>query len=143
VSSFAVMRKLLVMTMSVTMLIVSSMPMAIGAADCPPPAYEAATAEFVTGDRMHAHNIHQQDEYMQQQYGMALAGDWQKDRIECGCGHHNSIDSLPHLLAPHMTSAAIQMTDQPSATVPIQFDAVWQTSAKRVPLPPPQYLIFS
>jgi histidinol-phosphate/aromatic aminotransferase/cobyric acid decarboxylase-like protein len=137
------MRKLLVMTMSVTMLIVSSMPMAIGAANCPPPAYEAATAESVAGDRMYAHNIYQQNGYVKQQYGMALAGDWQKDRIECGCGHHNSIDSLPHLLAPHMTSVVIQMTDQPSAAVPIQLDAVWQTSAVRVPLPPPQYLIFS
>ncbi len=121
------MQKLLVMLMSVTLLIISSVPMSASAASCAIPVHPSV-----------ANDINANHEY-----GMSLNSDWQYDRIECGCGCHNSIDSLPQLFAPHMTSDIIQLTEPASVPVSVQTEMAWQASAVRVPLPPPQYLIFS
>ncbi len=79
-----------------------------------------------------------EETHVQHEHGMALNDDWQHDRIECGCGCHNSIDSLPHLFSPHMTSDAIQMTEHLSAMVSVHSESPWLARALRVPLPPPQ-----
>jgi len=79
-----------------------------------------------------------EDEHVQHEHSMTLNNDWQRDRIECGCGCHNSADSLPHLLAPHMTSDIIQMAEHLSAMLPVRPETAWLVHAVRVPLPPPQ-----
>lgn len=77
--------------------------------------------------------------YAEHEHGTTLNGDWQHDRIECGCGCHNSIDSLPQLLSPLMTSHSAEMTDQLAVSLPVQYEMAWLVSAVRVLLPPPQY----
>jgi len=72
------------------------------------------------------------------EHSKALNSDWQRDRIECGCGCHNSADALPHLLAPHMTSDTIQMAEHLSAMLPVRPETAWLLHVVRVPLPPPQ-----
>jgi hypothetical protein len=131
------MRKLIVTIMSATLLIVSSAPMVAAAADCPP-AHEAAMTRAGADYHAHVHDLQQQGRH---DHAMALIGDWQNDRIECGCGCHSSVDSLPHLLAPHMASDAVRMTGQLSIKVSLQPGMAWQSSPVRVPLPPPQYNI--
>ena len=132
-SSCAVMRKLLVMTMSVTLLIISSVPMSAAAVDCAVPVH-ASSAENKTADLLSEHHMS-----VEHEHAVALNSDWQHDRIECGCGCHNNIDSLPQLLAPHMTSDAIQMTEQIPGSVENQLEMAWLVSVIRIPLPPPQY----
>jgi hypothetical protein len=127
------MRKLLVMTISLTLLIISSVPMSAAAVACAVPVHNRLSAE-IAADIQSGHGM-----YAEHEHGMALNNDWQHDRIECGCGCHNSIDSLPQLLAPHMTSDSIQMTDQLADSVANQPEKAWLAAAVRVPLPPPQY----
>ena len=111
-SSCAAMRKLLVMTMTITLLIISSVPMSVATAACAPPTHNTSSAE-VAADK---HSEH--DQHAEHEHSMTLNNDWQHDRIECGCGCHNSIDSLPQLLAPHLTSDAVELTVQHVFTVP-------------------------
>jgi len=123
------------MMMSITLLIVSSVPMS-AAAICAIPMHTSFHDDIAADvEQGQPH----EDAHVQHEHVMALNGDLQHDRIERGCGCHNSIDSLPHLLAPHMTSDTIQMTEQLSASVPTQPETIWLGSAVRVPLPPPQY----
>jgi hypothetical protein len=121
--------------MSVTLLIISSVPMSAMAAMCD------ITVQTSSHDDM-AVNMEQgmvhEETHVQHEHSMALNSDWQRDRIECGCGCHNSIDSLPHLFSPHMTSDAIQMTEHLSEVIPVRFETAWLVYAVRVPLPPPQ-----
>jgi hypothetical protein len=127
------MRKLIVMTMTFTLLIISSVPMSLAAAACAVPVHNTSSAEMAAD--MHSEH----DQHAEHEHSMALNNDWQHDRIECGCGCHNSIDSLPQLLAPHMTSDAIHMTEQLTVAVANQPGLAWQVATVRVPLPPPQY----
>ncbi len=129
------MRKLLVMMMSVTLLIVSSVPMSAVAAICTIPV-NASVHDDMAADM--GQGMQHGDEHVQHEHSMALNSDWQHERIECGCGCHNSIDSLPHLLAPHMTSDTIQMAEHLSMAVPVRLEMAWLVHAVRVPLPPPQ-----
>jgi hypothetical protein len=129
------MRKLLVMLVSVTLLIISSVPISAATAFCTIPVH-TSTMDDMAAD-MDQGMLHE-DTHVQHDHDMALNNDWQRDRIECGCGCHNSIDSLPHVLAPHMTSDSIQMPEQLSVTVQVQPETAWLVHAVRVPLPPPQ-----
>jgi hypothetical protein len=121
--------------MSVTLLIISSVPMSAMAAMCDTPVQTSAHDDMTAnmGQGM-AH----EDEHVQHEHSMALNSDWQRDRIECGCGCHNSIDSLPHLFAPHMTSDTIQIAEHLFVVVPVRFETAWLVYTVRVPLPPPQ-----
>jgi len=70
------------------LLIVSSAPMF--------PA--AAKACALDDDSTYVHATHH--------HSIRLNFDLQTCRIECGCGEHRGVDSLPHLLAPHAISLA-------------------------------------
>ena len=82
-----------------TLLSVSSVPIAAEAVAHNQP--EQAT---------HESEMHMQDDQTQHQlqshHDSMKIKDCQQTRIECGCGCHRSVDSLPHLLSPHMTSSA-------------------------------------
>ena len=129
------MRKPIVMIISVTLLIISSVPMSAVAAICDIPVHTSAHDDMTAN--MEQGMVHEETS-VQHEHGMAMNDDWQYDRIECGCGCHNSIDSLPHLFFPHITSDAIEMTEHLSAMVPVRFETVWLVYAVRIPLPPPQ-----
>jgi len=129
------MRKLLAMIMSMMLLIVGSVPMSAVASICDIPA-NASSHDDMTA-HMEQGMVHEET-HVQHEHGMALNSDWQRDRIECGCGCHNSADSLPHLFSPHMTSDIIQITGQLSAMTSVLFESAWLMYAVRVPIPPPQ-----
>lgn len=74
--------------LSLCMVLVSSLPLL--------PLGVFCSAESVAIADVHASHGHQA-EHM----GASLQ-DWQTSRIECGCGCHRSIDSLPQVFAPHI-----------------------------------------
>ncbi|HXH73302.1 MAG TPA: hypothetical protein VNI58_10850 [Mariprofundaceae bacterium] len=91
------MRRLVSLFVSVALLVVSSVPLvSANACEMPVPAQAARHAVpthtiALQSPAMHAGHCH----------CAAPAGDWQHCCIECGCGCHRSLDTLPHLLAPH------------------------------------------
>jgi len=82
------MRKICSTVLMIALLIVSSAPMF--------PA--AAKACALNDNSTHAQAVHH--------HSIRLNFDLQTCRIECGCGKHRGVDSLPHLLAPHAISLA-------------------------------------
>jgi len=128
------MRKVLAVFLAATLLCVSSVPAFAEAASCAGP--ESALAM----DNEHAehHDDGIEDAHLGHDHVAGLQGDWQKDRIECGCGCHNSIDSLPHLLAPHNITTASFNVENGSDVVALQSESALVVSVARVPLPPPQ-----
>ena len=102
--------------MSCTLLLISSMPSLALASMCDISddsgislADKAASQHMVMQKHhaMHQHIIHSRD----------VSKDWQTCRIECGCGCHQQLDSLPHVLSPHIISQAATLTQQPSLAV--------------------------
>jgi len=128
------MRKLFAMVLSVTLLIISSVPMSVASTFCVIPVQTSAQHEMPDIDEGMMHET----SHVRHDHGIALNGVWQHDRIECGCGCHNSIDSLPYMMAPHMASNFTQMTEKFSIVIPLQLETAWLVAAIRLPLPPPQ-----
>jgi len=87
--------------LSAVLLLVSSAPLVSAVACDMPPAHVAAM-QAETSD----HELMMHDEHAP---ALALSADI--CRIECGCGCHHSIDSLPNLLAPHSADAGFQPED--------------------------------
>jgi hypothetical protein len=82
-------RKVISILLAGTLLAVSSLPLLpTTAMACPTGNMEHGAMQMQGG---HQHHV-------------APVGDWQGCCIQCGCGCHRSIDSLPHLLAPHTVS---------------------------------------
>ena len=114
------MRKFMALLMSCTLLLISSMPSLALASMCDISddssitlASKAASQHRVIQKHhaMHPHIIHSRE----------VSKDWQTCRIECGCGCHRNVDSLPHLLSPHIIS---QVTDLPRLPTPAVAEAV-------------------
>jgi len=132
------MRRVFSLLVSISLLIVSSVPMVSMAEICAPPAHETAMDEAMQGDYQHdSHDDAMKHEDVK--HSMTLAGDRQKQRIECGCGCHRSIDSLPHLLAPHTVAVAQLQIEMLSAPIPVQLSPALISEALRIPVPPPQF----
>jgi len=114
------MRKVCSMVLMIALLIVSSAPMF--------PA--AAKACALDSDATHMHATHH--------HSIRLNFDLQTCRIECGCGMHRDVDSLPHLLAPHAISLAdfdISLVMMDVAVVDIP---VLKPRLLPFPVPPPR-----
>jgi len=81
---------------SAALLVVSSAPLVSAVACDMPPAHAAMQTEasHTSQLELETHVDH-------------LAMSMDTCRIECGCGCHRNIDSLPHLLAPHCADAGI------------------------------------
>jgi len=80
---------------------------------------------------MHMHAAHH--------HGIVLNLDLQTSRIECGCGCHRSVDSLPNLLAPHAVSlagfdAGLVITNVANMNLP-----VLKPRLLPFPVPPPRH----
>ncbi len=104
------MRKLAAVFLCFTLLFVSSAPAV--AASCDMPAHEAsATMCELSGQAMpmvgNQHDIDAQDCF-----------------LECGCGCHHNVDSLPHQFSPHSVSSDLLFT---VAHTPLA-DMPWQLS---------------
>ena len=127
--------------MVLTLFSVSSVPMVDAAVNCAPPVHEMAMDEAMQDDHQHGtvpHDDATKHEDVKHEHGNALAGDWQKQRIECGCGCNRSIDTLPHLLAPHTVAVAQFQIEMLPVQIEVQLSPVLITEAPRIPVPPPQ-----
>jgi len=132
------MRKFVAVFLSLSLLIISSVPLSVQAAACAMPEHVAVGDQ---GTDNHAHHMNHEvsvEEDQGHEHKMALMGDWQKDRVECGCGCHRSVDNLPHLLAPHMIDNAGFHAGEVSIMVSIQPVTILLLTAAQVSLPPPQ-----
>lgn len=109
------MRKAVSLLVALAVVLISSMPMAPAVLACTGmPAHATGSMEpgSMGQNSMHENSMHQGSMHE----GMAAAAQLaaqQIDRaadhacIECGCGCHADIDSLPHMLAPHSTDMAL------------------------------------
>ncbi|OIO74745.1 MAG: hypothetical protein AUJ57_01655 [Zetaproteobacteria bacterium CG1_02_53_45] len=132
------MRKVVAVFLTWSLLIISSAPLSVEVADCAMPDFERIHEQ---GMDEHAHHMNHDASVSTDQgheHRVALMSDWQTDRIECGCGCHRNIDSLPHLLAPHAISSAGFQAGVTSVSLSVKPAAIWLSAAALVPLPPPQ-----
>ncbi|MDQ6960566.1 MAG: hypothetical protein Q9M27_05995 [Mariprofundaceae bacterium] len=115
------MRKICSMVLMSALLVVTSVPLL------------PAAAKFCALDdgamQMHAAHDH----------GMVLNLDFQTARIECGCGCHRSVDSLPNLLAPHVVSLAGLDVGLVIASVADVNLPVLKPRLLPFPVPPPRF----
>jgi len=135
----ATMRKLIALCMSCTLLFISSMPTVALASVCDMPDYSAvsladkAEKQAATTSMQH----HQNMKHHVVIHRHKVSKDWQTCRIECGCGCHRHIDSLPHLLSPHVISQVAELPRLPALAVAeaiLRFDYFYIAP---VQLPPP------
>jgi len=89
--------------LSAVLLLVSSAPLVSAVACDMPPAHAAA----MQGEDIHTASS-MSHMHGESHHAIALSTDLDTCRLECGCGCHRSIDSLPNLLAPHSADAGIQ-----------------------------------
>ncbi len=133
------MRKFVAVFLSLSLLIISSAPLSVEAASCAMPEQKTVSEQGM--DENHAHHMNHEisvGEDPGHEHSVVLMGDWQTDRIECGCGCHRNVDSLPHLLAPHMIDSAGFRAGEISVMASIQPVTILLMTAMQVPLPPPQ-----
>ncbi|ATX81226.1 hypothetical protein Ga0123462_0351 [Mariprofundus ferrinatatus] len=129
------MRKVLAIFLAATLLCVSSVPAFAEAASCAGPEVAAITAG---GEHAMHHDDGLDEAHLGHDHSAGLSADWQKDRIECGCGCHRSVDALPHLLAPHTFTSINLETGVESREAPFRLEVALVCSTPRIPIPPPQ-----
>ena len=61
-------------------------------------------------------------------------------RIECACGCHNNIDTLPHLLAPHAIDMQQDYSAQTTNDESIHVAVLQATFNPSIPIPPPEFI---
>lgn len=132
------MRNLISMFMTCTLLIISCMPSVSLAAMCAMPLPASASIEKLAAEYADKHQNHTMA--MTLQHDDMMHGDWQTSRIECGCGCHQHLDSLPHLLSPHIMSQAVEIPKN-KAVQGIEFYAYSRIFyIPSVQLPPPNLI---
>jgi len=119
-------RKAISILLAIAVLSVSAVPL------LPATAMACPSTQSVHGKAMHMQAGHQGH-----QHRIAPLNDWQTCRIECGCGCHRSIDSLPHLLAPHAVSLAPFRVEMVVADASAETAPVLQARQLVLPTPPP------
>lgn len=140
------------MIMSATLLIVSGVPMA-AAKECAMPMPQMQKMHAADGGMAAMHEdmhgmkgMHDQmrDEAMpmQHKHDPAAASDQHEEQImaECCCSFHGLIDSLPHLLAPHMTSDTAALAKADAKGTSLYVETAWLVRKTRIPLPPPEFV---
>ena len=153
--SVAPMRKLLAITMTATLLLVSGVPMS-SAKECAMPMPDTGIMadmhamhgmqQSADQQEMHAahdmHEMHGGEMSMQHEHAAAPQprGRLAEIKSECCCSFHGLIDSLPHLLAPHMTSDIAMLTEAGSESGLLYVETAWLVRKARIPLPPPELI---
>jgi len=132
------MRKLISIWVACTLLFITTMPTASLAAMCALSTVAPVSIEKIASQQVMQHHPDMHEPVQMMHHTDAeMSGDWQTCRIECGCGCHQHLDSLPHLLSPHIMS---QATDLPENEVVqgIEFYAysrIFYTPSVQVPPP--------
>ncbi len=98
--NFRPMRRYIASLMSAVLMMISSLPLVSVAEACPMPeqAMLEAAADMNAGHTMAMHA----SDIAAAGHSIVMSDDMQDCRMECGCGHHQSLDALPHQLAPHV-----------------------------------------
>jgi len=140
------MRRMVCLVVSVALFVVSSAPL-VSAVACEMPEAAVGTAG---GEAMGQGGHHGQTVSLAMAsvagmhaghaHSVTLAGDWQHCRIECGCGCHRSIDTLPHLLAPHSVDSGFQSDLLVSERVAAMTASRLSDRDSRVISPPPDFV---
>jgi len=66
-----------------------------------------------------------------------MSGDLQTCRIECGCGCHQHLGSLPHVLSPHIVPQVASLSNHVSVNVSDTYRYSQIFYVPMVQLPPP------
>jgi len=129
------MRKLISMMMTCTLLFISIMPTVSLAAMCKMTVSGASSIEQMAAE--YAGQYHQDHKQSMHHHEDMMHGDWQTCRIECGCGCHRHLDSLPHLLSPHMMSESADLPEVQSIGIAEYYAYSQIFYIPLVQLPPP------
>jgi len=130
------MRKLISIWIICTLLLITTMPTASLAAMCAPSQAAAINIEkMATKQMVHHQDMHEPMQTMHHT-DAAASGDWQTCRIECGCCHRH-LDSLPHVLSPHIIPQVADLMDIPQAFIVENYSYSQLTYVPLVQLPPP------
>jgi len=132
------MRKLISIWVICTLLFITTLPTASLAAMCAIPQAASTTIETMANMQamQHQKHAHKPTHIMHHSDAMAKA-DWQTCRIECGCGCHRHLDSLPHALSPHIIPQVADLMDIPHAFIVENYSYSQLTYVPMVQLPPP------
>jgi len=137
------MRKFVALMLSLMIVLLSSMPMVPLASACAP-AHDAAMHGMDDGIDMQAHHAAMQAADTQTVASDVLASNVKAEAgqacIECGCGCHDSIDSLPHMLAPHSPDTASLSCVQGMQRVDPLAELNPEPRVLSVFSPPPQFI---
>ena len=151
------MRKFVAIFLSASMLAVSSLPTVSLAALCgdtdllsnlrasqQASHLKAMQAEDTGHDHAHHHHAaksHSPELHAGHDHGpVAMSGDMQTNRIECGCGCHHNTDGSPLLTTPHLLQSQAMMHEV--SVLRIDMPGMIELEALSVPvaLPPPEHL---
>lgn len=132
------MRKLISIWVACTLLFITTMPTASLAAMC-----ELSTVAPVSIEEMASQQVMQHHPDMHKSMQMMhhtnaeMSGDLQTCRIECGCGCHQHLDSLPHALSPHIVPQVAALPDNLSVAISETYSYSQIFYVPMVQLPPP------
>jgi len=132
------MRKLISIWVACTLLFITTMPTASLAAMCALSTVAPVNiAEMANQQVMQHHPDMHEPVQMMHHTDAEMSGDWQTCRIECGCGCHRHLDSLPHALSPHIIPQVADLMDIPHAFIVENYSYSQLTYVPMVQLPPP------
>lgn len=121
------MRQSIAFILIASLLLVSSLPLVAAANGCPLVATAHATALDATGSNGAVMQMKQD--------GMPAPCS-----LECACGCHRNVDSLPQLLAPHAIGDGAARSQAAHEAPAIDVAMALQPRSQRVLLPPPRTL---
>jgi hypothetical protein len=132
------MRKLISIWVACTLLFITTMPTASLAAMCALSTTGSISIEEMASQQtmMHHSDMHKPMQMMHHT-DAAMSGDWQTCRIECGCGCHQHMDSLPHVLSPHIVPQLASLPDNLSVGVSEAYSYSQIFYVSMVQIPPP------
>jgi len=127
------MRKLISIWMTCTLLFISSIPTVAVAAMCGATNVDSTHIEEMAEMQSTEH----QETSMSTNHHDMMDKDWQTCRIECGCGCHQHLDSLPHVLSPYVISQLLDFSRMQGAEVAEYYIWSQYSYVPAVQLPPP------
>ncbi len=127
------MRKLISTWMTCTLLLITCMPSISLASACDISEQASMNIESMSAQAKLKHH----QEMVQKIHHVHMNKDMQTCRIECGCGCHHQLDSLPHLLSPHIVTQTQTLPEVTSLQVSENYSFSVFYYTLKVAVPPP------
>ncbi|MDQ6955696.1 MAG: hypothetical protein Q9M21_00725 [Mariprofundaceae bacterium] len=115
------------------MLLITCMPSISLASACGIPEQATMSIESMSAQEKLKHHQHM----VQKNHHVHMNKDMQTCRIECGCGCHHQLDSLPHLLSPHIVAQAQSLPEIKALNISRDYIASAFQYTIKVAVPPP------